>query len=57
MNQEEQVSKLAQEIEVLKSQFAYINARINLIESRVQQVSIPVYDFDTLPNANSTDTK
>lgn len=51
---DEKVSALALEIETLKSQFAYLNARINLIESRVQQASVPVYDYDTLPNANST---
>lgn len=53
MNQEEKVSALALEIETLKSQFAYLNARINLLESRLT-ASIPVYDYDTLPNANST---
>lgn len=54
MNPEDKVSALALEIETIKSQFAYLNARINLIESRIQQVSVPVYDYDNLPNANST---
>lgn len=55
MTPEEKVNALALEVEALKSQFAYLNARINLIESRVQQASVPVFDYDTLPkDANST---
>ena len=55
MNIEEQVNKLALELETIKNQFAYLNARINLIESRIH--TIPVYDYDTLPkSANSSNT-
>lgn len=54
MNIEEKVSALVLEIEAIKNQFAYLNARINLIESR-QQVAVPVYDYDNLPkSADST---
>lgn len=56
MTLEEKVSGLALEIETIKSQFAYLNARINLIESRVAS-PVPVYDYDTLPkSADSTKT-
>lgn len=51
---DEKVNGLALEIETLKSQFAYLNARINLIESRIAS-PVPVYDYDTLPkSADST---
>lgn len=55
MNQEEQVVALGLEIEAIKSQFAYLNARINLLETRLSQ-TVPVYDYDNLPNANRTAT-
>lgn len=58
MNIEEKVSALTLEIETIKSQFAYLNARINLIESRQAQVTVPVFDYDTLPkdiNSPKTD--
>lgn len=54
MNIEERLGALVLEIEAIKNQFAYLNARINLIESR-QQVAVPVYDYDNLPkSADST---
>jgi hypothetical protein len=57
VNLEEKVTALGLEIEAIKSQFAYLNARINLMETRVQTVSVPVYDYDNLPkDANSTQT-
>ncbi len=55
MNYEDQLNAIRLELETIKSQFAYLNARINLIETRFVQQTMPLYDYDTLPkSADST---
>ncbi len=51
MNIEEQLKAYQLELETIKSQFAYLIARINLIESRFVQQTMPLYDYDTLPKS------
>lgn len=58
MNIEDQLNAFKLEFEAIKNQMAYLNARINLIESRFTQQTMPLYDYDTLPkSADSTEAK
>ena len=58
MNIEETLKAILLELETIKPQIAYLNARINLIDSRQTAQSIPLSDYDTLPkSADSTQTE
>lgn len=51
MTDEEKISELEIEVEILKSQFVYLCARLNLLERKLQELIVPVYDYDTLPKS------
>lgn len=57
MTDQERIELLEHTIHRMNTQIIYLYGVIQLINTKLNKVtgvSVPVYDFDTLPNANRT---